>query len=208
MLTADPVSIPAGADGARWSAGGAVAAHPALPAAAGAGSLQRGVQGWQQLVLSLDPMRRRQLCLGVLQHRPRNWPNRPGVEPPSWRDACKQHCLASKTWTRNMQDPGSSTCLSLFRRRKGHHRLPVGAGGDFGSLRAALAADGPYDRLVLLPGVQEEQSEVLPKVPVELVGQGRLGSWCCGPAWTSTAPPPTAASWSSCLCAPPRCSAR
>ncbi|KAK2510915.1 Fbxo10 [Columba guinea] len=108
-------------------------------------------------------MRWRQLCLGVLQHRPPNWPNRPDAEPPSWTDTCKQHYLASKTWTRNMQDPRFVTCLSLFCRRKGRRRLRVGAGGDFGSLCAALAAAGPYDRLVLLPSVQEEQSEVLLK---------------------------------------------
>lgn len=145
-------------------------AHPVLPAAAGAGSPQRGVQGLRQLVLSLDRMRWRQLCLGVLQHQAPSWPNRPDAEPPSWRDTCKQHYLASKTWTRNMQDPGFVTCLSLFCRRKGRRRLRVGAGGDFGSLCTALAAAGPYDRLVLLPGVQ-----VLLKVPVELVGQGGLG---------------------------------
>ncbi|NXH69999.1 FBX10 protein, partial [Hydrobates tethys] len=54
-------------------------------------------------------------------------------------------------------------------------RLCVGAGGEFGSLRAALAAASPYDRLVLLPGVHEEQGEVLLKVPVEVVGHGKLG---------------------------------
>lgn len=132
-------------------------------------------RGWRQLVLSLDRTRWRQLCLGVLQHRPPNWPTCPAAKPPSWRDACKQHYLASKTWTRNMQDPESSTCLSLFRRRRGRRRLCVGTGGDFGSLRAALAAASPYDQLVLLPGVHEEQSEVLLRVPVELVGQGGLG---------------------------------
>lgn len=34
---------------------------------------------------------------------------------------------------------------------------------------------GPYDRVVLHPGVYEEQAEVALKVPVELVGLGRLG---------------------------------
>jgi len=74
-----------------------------------------------------------------------------------------------------MQDPESSSCLSLFRRRKGQRQLCVGVGGEFGSLRAALTAASPYDRLVLLPGVHEEQGEVLLKVPVEVVGQGKLG---------------------------------
>ncbi|NXS55911.1 FBX10 protein, partial [Brachypteracias leptosomus] len=132
-------------------------------------------RAWCELVLSLDKTRWRQLCLGCLDHRHPNWPNQPGVEPPSWREAFKQHYLASKTWTRNTQGLESSNCLSLFWRRKGHRRLCVGVGGEFSSLRAALAATSPYDRLVLLPGVHEEQGEVLLKVPVEVVGQGKLG---------------------------------
>ncbi|NWR80417.1 FBX10 protein, partial [Centropus unirufus] len=132
-------------------------------------------RAWYELVLSLDRTRWRQLCLGCLEHRHPNWPNQPGVEPQSWRQTFKQHYLASKTWTKNTQDLDSSSCLSLFRRRKGWRQLRVGVGGEFGSLRAALAAASPYDRLVLLPGVHEEQSEVLLKVPVEVVGQGKLG---------------------------------
>ncbi|XP_032863962.1 F-box only protein 10 [Tyto alba] len=132
-------------------------------------------RAWYELVLSLDKTRWRQLCLGCLKHRHPNWPNQPGVEPQSWREAFKQHYLASKTWTKNTQDLESSNCLSLFRRRKGRRQLCVGVGGEFGSLRAALAGASPYDRLVLLPGVHEEQSEVLLKVPVEVVGQGKLG---------------------------------
>ncbi|XP_074712387.1 F-box only protein 10 [Strix uralensis] len=132
-------------------------------------------RAWHDLVLSLDKTRWRQLCLGCLEHRHPNWPNQPGVEPRSWRETFKQHYLASKTWTKNTQDLESSNCLSLFRRRKGRRQLSVGAGGEFSSLRAALAAASPYDRLVLLPGLHEEQSEVLLKVPVEVVGQGKLG---------------------------------
>ncbi|NWX23903.1 FBX10 protein, partial [Aegotheles bennettii] len=132
-------------------------------------------RGWYELVLSLDRTRWRQLCLGCLQHRHPNWPNQPGVEPPSWREAFRQHYLASKTWTKSTQDLDSSSCLSLFRRRKGRRRLRVGVGGEFSSLRAALATASPYDRLVLLPGVHEEPGEVLLKVPMEVVGQGRLG---------------------------------
>ncbi|NXL53036.1 FBX10 protein, partial [Podilymbus podiceps] len=132
-------------------------------------------RAWYELILSLDKTRWRQLCLGCLEHRHPNWPNQPSVEPCSWREAFKQHYLASKTWTKNMQDLESSNCLSLLRRRKGRRRLCVGAGGEFSSLRGALAAASPYDRLVLLPGVYEEQNEVLLKVPVEVVGQGKLG---------------------------------
>ncbi|NXE12819.1 FBX10 protein, partial [Lophotis ruficrista] len=132
-------------------------------------------RAWYELVLSLDKTRWRQLCLGCIEHRHPNWPNQPGMEPRSWREAFKQHYLASKTWTKTTQDLESSNCLSLFRRRKGRRQLCVGASGEFSSLRAALAAASPYDRLVLLPGVHEEQSELLLKVPMEIVGQGKLG---------------------------------
>ncbi|NXN96527.1 FBX10 protein, partial [Rhinopomastus cyanomelas] len=132
-------------------------------------------RAWYKLILSLDKTRWRQLCLGCLKHRHPNWPNQPGMEPQSWREAFKQHYLASRTWTRNSHDLEFSNCLSLFWRRRGRRQLCVGTGGKFSSLRAALAATNPYDQLVLLPGVHEEQSEVLLKVPVEVVGQGRLG---------------------------------
>ncbi|KAM9251166.1 F-box only protein 10 [Cariama cristata] len=132
-------------------------------------------RAWYELILSLDRTRWRQLCLSCLEHRHPNWPNQPSVEPQSWREAFKQHYLASKIWTKNMQDLEPSNCFSLFQRRKGRRQLSVGMGGEFGSLQTALAAANPYDRLVLLPGVHEEQSEVLLKVPVEVVGQGRLG---------------------------------
>ncbi|XP_040434727.1 F-box only protein 10-like [Falco naumanni] len=132
-------------------------------------------RAWNELVLSLDRTRWRQLCLSCLEHRHPHWPVQPDVEPQSWRDTFKQHHLASKTWTKTTQALESSNCLSLFQRRKGRRRLCVGAVAEFSSLRAALAVASPYDRLVLLPGVHEEHSEVLLKVPVEVVGQGKLG---------------------------------
>ncbi|KFQ72513.1 F-box only protein 10, partial [Phaethon lepturus] len=85
-------------------------------------------RAWYKLILSLDKTRWRQLCLGCLEHRHPNWPNQPSVEPRSWREAFKQHYLASKTWTKNTQNLESSNCLSLFRRRKGRRRLSVGTG--------------------------------------------------------------------------------
>uniref|UniRef100_A0AAR2L2T3 Right handed beta helix domain-containing protein n=1 Tax=Pygocentrus nattereri TaxID=42514 RepID=A0AAR2L2T3_PYGNA len=38
-----------------------------------------------------------------------------------------------------------------------------------------MEAAGPYDRVLLHPGVYEEQAEVTLKVPVEIVGMGKLG---------------------------------
>ncbi|XP_025057207.1 F-box only protein 10 isoform X3 [Alligator sinensis] len=132
-------------------------------------------RAWYELILSLDNTRWRQLCLGCIECRHPNWPNQPDVEPQSWREAFKQHYLASKTWSKNTQDLESSNCFYLFRRKKDRRVLCVGPGYEFESLRVALAAANPYDRIVLLPGVYEEQSEIVLKVPVEIVGQGKLG---------------------------------
>ncbi|XP_059903024.1 F-box only protein 10 [Gadus macrocephalus] len=130
---------------------------------------------WRELVLSLDNTRWKQLCLGCPECRHPNWPSQPHLEPASWREALKQHALASRTWTQNGVELQSSACLHLFRRRKDRRVLHVGVGCEFETLRGVLGAAGPYDRVVLHPGVYEEQAELALKVPVELVGLGQLG---------------------------------
>lgn len=132
-------------------------------------------RAWYELILSLDNTRWRQLCLGCVECRHPNWPNQPDVEPWSWREAFKQHYLASKTWTKNSQDLESSNCFYLFRRKKDRRVLCVGPGCEFDNLRRALLSAGVYDRIVLLPGVYEEQSEIFLKAPVEIMGRGKLG---------------------------------
>uniref|UniRef100_A0A8C6EI99 F-box protein 10 n=2 Tax=Microcebus murinus TaxID=30608 RepID=A0A8C6EI99_MICMU len=132
-------------------------------------------RAWYELILSLDSTRWRQLCLGCTECRHPNWPNQPDVEPESWREAFKQHYLASKTWTKNALDLESSVCFSLFRRRRERRTLSVGPGHEFDSLSSALALASLYDRIMLFPGVYEEQGEIILKVPVEIVGHGKLG---------------------------------
>uniref|UniRef100_A0A8D2IYT7 F-box protein 10 n=1 Tax=Varanus komodoensis TaxID=61221 RepID=A0A8D2IYT7_VARKO len=132
-------------------------------------------RAWYELILSLDNTRWRQLCLGCIECRHPNWPNQPDVEPWSWREAFKQHYLASKTWTKNSQDFESSNCFYLFRRKKDRRVLYVGPGCEFDNLRSALLSASSYDRIVLLPGVYEEQSEIFLKAPVEIMGRGKLG---------------------------------
>ncbi|XP_018551274.1 F-box only protein 10 isoform X2 [Lates calcarifer] len=132
-------------------------------------------RAWRELILSLDNTRWRQLCLGCPECRHPNWPSQPHLEPPSWREALKQHALATRTWTQNGPELQSSACLLFFRRRKDRRVWHVGPGCEFETLRGALGVVGAYDRVVLHPGVYEEQAEVALKVPVELVGLGRLG---------------------------------
>uniref|UniRef100_A0A3Q3E9A9 F-box protein 10 n=1 Tax=Labrus bergylta TaxID=56723 RepID=A0A3Q3E9A9_9LABR len=132
-------------------------------------------RAWRELVISLDNTRWRQLCLRCPECRHPNWPSQPHLEPPSWREALKQHAMATRTWTQNGPELQSSACLLFFRRRKDRRVWHVGPGLEFETLRGALGAVGPYDRVVLHPGVYEEQAEVVLKMPVELVGLGRLG---------------------------------
>ncbi|XP_053321806.1 F-box only protein 10 [Spea bombifrons] len=132
-------------------------------------------RSWYDLILSLDNTRWRQLCLCCVECRHPNWPIQPNVEPRSWRNAFKQHYVASKTWTKNAQDLESSNCLYLFRRKKDRRVLCVGYGCEYENLRTAVASANIYDRILLQPGVYEEQNEIILKVPVEIMGQGKLG---------------------------------
>ncbi|XP_068129187.1 F-box only protein 10-like [Hyperolius riggenbachi] len=132
-------------------------------------------RSWYDLIISLDNTRWRQLCLGCVECRHPNWPIRPEVEPKSWREAFKQHYVASKIWAKNAQDLESSNCLYLFRRKKDRRVLYVGNGCEYETLRAALASANVYDRIMLQPGVYEEQAEVVLRNPVEIMGQGKLG---------------------------------
>uniref|UniRef100_A0A4W5K076 F-box protein 10 n=1 Tax=Hucho hucho TaxID=62062 RepID=A0A4W5K076_9TELE len=134
-------------------------------------------RAWRELILSLDNTRWRQLCLGLPEcPRHPNWPSRPHLEPSSWREALRQHALASRTWSRHAHpELQPSACLHLFRRRKERRVWQVGPGMELETLRGALGVAGSYDRVVLHPGVYEEQAELVLKVPVEVVGLGRLG---------------------------------
>uniref|UniRef100_G3WUF1 F-box only protein 10 n=2 Tax=Sarcophilus harrisii TaxID=9305 RepID=G3WUF1_SARHA len=132
-------------------------------------------KAWYELILSLDSTRWRQLCLRCIECRHPNWPNQPDVEPRSWREAFKQHYLAAKTWTKNAQELESSNCFSLFRRRKDRRVLYVGPGCEFDNLGSALTSANVYDRIVLFPGIYEEQGEIILNVPVEIMGHGKLG---------------------------------
>lgn len=126
-------------------------------------------RAWYKLVLSLGKMHWQQLCLGCLghqhhRHSPGESPSNSTTLPP------KPGPETYRIWT--------PPTASSFQRRRGWRQLCVGTGDEFGSLRAALATASPYDHLVLLPGVHEEQREVLLKVAVEVVGRASWGTWC------------------------------
>lgn len=54
--------------------------------------------------------------------------------------------------------------------------IRVGPGFEHRTLKSALTVAGEYDRIVLSPGVYDEQFEMSSKIPFEIVGDGELGS--------------------------------
>ena len=54
--------------------------------------------------------------------------------------------------------------------------MEVGPGLQHETLKSAFAVAGEYDRILVHPGIYDEQLEMSLKVPFELVGVGELGS--------------------------------
>ncbi|KPP77970.1 F-box only protein 10-like [Scleropages formosus] len=132
-------------------------------------------RAWRELILGLDKTLWRQLFWRRPEWRHPSWPIRPHEEPPSWREALRKNLQATRIWSLHAPELDPSSCLHLFRRRKECRLWHVGAGCEHKTLRGALGAAGAYDRVLLHPGVYEEQAEVVLKVPVEVIGNGKFG---------------------------------
>ncbi|KAL4640330.1 F-box only protein 10-like [Arapaima gigas] len=132
-------------------------------------------RSWHEFILGLDKTLWRQLFLCRPDCRHPNWPIRPHEEPPSWRDALRKNLQASRMWSLHMPELDPSSCLHLFRHRKVRRVWHVGAGCKHKTFREVLGVAGAYDRILLQPGVYEEQAEVVLKVPVEVMGNGKFG---------------------------------
>ena len=52
----------------------------------------------------------------------------------------------------------------------------MGPGRQYETLKSAFAVAGEYDRILVHPGIYDEQLEMSLKAPFELVGVGELGS--------------------------------
>lgn len=131
---------------------------------------------WNDLVSSLDHTKWKDLYLHCTDWRHPYWPLNLNTEPYSWREAYKEKYTASAFWTQTNHAQTSVTCMSVFKRNKLYKTLTVGQGKDFGSLRGALAVANDYDKIIVYPGIYDEQFEMSSKIPLELVGCGELGS--------------------------------
>ena len=71
-----------------------------------------------------------------------------------------------------------TNCNSVYfnRRKRERKILLVGPGHIHETLKSALSVASEYDRIVLSPGLYDEQFEMSSKIPFEIVGEGTLGS--------------------------------
>ncbi len=132
---------------------------------------------WRHLVTSLDNTTWKAHFLHSYEWRHPAWPrNQDSYEVKSWQKLYKEHFLTSRIWTQGIRDAEQAQCMTLFRRRHERKTILVGKGKEHESLKSALAVASDYDRILISPGLYDEQFEMNSKIPFELVGDGDLGS--------------------------------
>lgn len=131
---------------------------------------------WNDLVLSLDSTRWRELYLQRRDWKHPFWPINTDTEPTSWKKAFRDQYFFTRFWTRTFREPDTATCLYVFKRRKDRKVIRVGSGKEHESLKSALSVANDFDKIVVYPGIYDEQFEMSSKIPFELVGEGELGS--------------------------------
>ncbi|KAK6960113.1 F-box only protein 10, partial [Biomphalaria glabrata] len=132
---------------------------------------------WSELVISVDNTRWKELYLQCSEWRHPFWPLNVEAEPPSWRLAYRDQFTATRFWKKRQKyDSKHFSCASIFKRSIRPKNIHVGSGKEFDSLNGALSIVSPYDRIIMHPGIYDEQLEVRAKVPFELIGHGEMGS--------------------------------
>ncbi|KAH9513672.1 hypothetical protein Btru_041778 [Bulinus truncatus] len=132
---------------------------------------------WSELVISVDNTRWKELYLACSEWRHPFWPLNTEAEPPSWRLAYRDQSIATRFWKRRQKhDSKQFSCASIFKKSIYPKNIHVGPGMGFDSLNAALSIANAYDRIIMHPGIYDEQFEVSAKIPFELVGHGEMGS--------------------------------
>ncbi|XP_061178046.1 F-box only protein 10-like isoform X2 [Saccostrea echinata] len=131
---------------------------------------------WNDLVISLDSSRWKELYLQCSDWKHPFWPINTDSEPASWKLAFKEQYLSVRFWGRNLREPDSATCLYVLKRRKERKVIQVGRDMQHTSLKSALAVANDYDRIEIYPGIYDEQFEMSSKIPFEIIGVGELGS--------------------------------
>lgn len=132
---------------------------------------------WNELVLSLDSTRWKELFLqqkSAKRWKHPNWPNSTHIDPKSWQKTYKIHSLAAKQWLKTSVD---ATCtfyggiLGIFNGSKQRKIIHVGRDRKYFTINRALSAARPFDTIVLEPN-HYQQFPLALKFPVEIVGTG------------------------------------
>ena len=134
-------------------------------------------KSWTSLVQSLDITTWRSHYLQSSEWQHPWWPL-PRTEPESvsWQQAYSQNYSLSRRWLLGGREDSHSQCLLMFHRRKNRKTLHVGENCEYQTLKSALSAASDYDRILVHPGVYDEQFEMSSKIAYELMGCGELGS--------------------------------
>lgn len=129
---------------------------------------------WNSIIYSLDITTWRRLFLSSHEWRHPHWPCEESEPTKPWRILYRENYLISKMWCQKSMQ--SVSCLHVFKRRRERKVINVGPGFEHETFRSALNVACEYDRILLHPGVYDEQFEMSSKLPLELVGCGPLGS--------------------------------
>ena len=133
-------------------------------------------RSWDNLVASLDNTTWKTHFLHNHEWKHPDWPKSLENEPASWRLAYKQHAQCTRLWLRCAAGIDTTKCMGMIWPRYERRTIHVGPEGEYSTLKKALAAASPFDRIMLAPGLYDEQLEFVSKVPFELVGNGEPGS--------------------------------
>ncbi|XP_076456584.1 uncharacterized protein LOC143290910 [Babylonia areolata] len=133
---------------------------------------------WQDLAASVDLTRWKELYLARREWRHPYWPLDTDLEPSSWRLAFRNQHRATRFWRRcsSQQAAHRAGCMTLLKRVRERQVIEVGPGLQYETLKSAFAVANEYDKILVHPGIYDEQLEMSVKVPFELVGVGELGS--------------------------------
>ena len=132
---------------------------------------------WNELVISLDSTRWRELFLqqrSAKRWKHPNWPNATHIDPKSWQNTYKIHSLASQQWLRTSVDASCTFyggMLGIFRGPKQRKVIHVGRDRRYSTINRALSAARPFDTIILEPN-HYQQFPLALKFPIEIVGTG------------------------------------
>jgi F-box protein 10 len=135
-------------------------------------------KSWHNLVDSLDNTTWKRYFMMSREWKHPQWPKFTSPEDlqQSWQRLYKEHIIAARFWSRVNIEPDQANCLNVFRRRNNPKTIRVGPAHEHTTLRSALNVASDYDRILIAPGIYDEQFEMSAKIPFELMGSGELGS--------------------------------